>query len=123
MFGKSDIFSQIDIQTIACRTLMWLSCVGLHTHPDGALFQPTHCQRFSLVTVDSACLSDSFPQMCQTYKCFGFVVILPGPQTTNNLFHLTTFQTLISLGLKAWINRKHKREVISFKQQTKLFIT
>lgn len=79
---------------------MWLSCVGLHTHPDGALFQPAH---FSLVTVDSASLADVSPQMSQIYKCFVFVLVLIGPQKTNNLFHLTTLQTSTALGLKAWI--------------------
>lgn len=79
----------------------------LHTHPpDGALFQPAHCQHVSLVTVDSACLSHSFPRMSQIYKCFVFVVVLPGPQKTNDLFSLTTLQTSISLELKAWIKKE-----------------
>lgn len=93
---------------------MWLSCVGLHTHPDAALFRPAHCQHVPLVTVDSACLSHSFSQMSQIYKFFDFMVIFPGPQKTNDLFHLTTLQTSISIVLKAWIKHQHGNTTVKF---------
>lgn len=51
---------------------MWLSRVSLHTHPDGALLQPAHCQHFWLVTVHSACLPHSFSQMSQIYNFLVF---------------------------------------------------